>query len=136
MSDQFTICFEGQDLTQAMCFVDLGAIYDYVPNIPEDTKDWFWTFTICMDRERSSDSTEVIRHVKILRDGLTAHEDILVRRLVTSDRNEIEAKALITDWVKGLEQICELAADKTTCHWVGRKTPNHVMDPTRFARGS
>jgi len=118
-SQLFTIAFEGEDLPLPMCCVDLAALYDYLPGIPEETSEWMWAFTICLDRQRSAPGPEVLHHAGILRRQMDAHRGMLVDALIHSGRDPERVDTLVAGWGRGLGQICRLASEREVCRWRG-----------------
>jgi hypothetical protein len=123
MSDNglFTIYFEGEALPEAMCCVDVAALYYYLPDIPEDTQEWLWRFTVCLDKERVADSSEVRRHANLLRERITTNRVGLEAALLELGRDAKWVDEFIGAWQTGLERVCELSQDSETCRWIGRR---------------
>jgi hypothetical protein len=120
-SEPFPIIFEGTELPLAMCYVDVAALYDYIPNFPEETSEWLWRFTICLDREREDQSKVIQQHVSRTLELIAQHRETLYKRMVAKGRDTDQTKRDIKDWEQGLAAVLTISKNTTPCKWIGIK---------------
>ncbi len=115
---EFVIRFCDHDLPPAMCYVDVAAMYGYLPDIPDETGEWMWAFTICKGRERTATGQEVQTHCGLLLDLMNANYQDLVNALLRTGRDREEVERACAQWQDGLTKVVSLARAHETCTWI------------------
>ena len=117
----FDIVFEGELLPHPLCYVDVCALYDYIPDFPEDTADWLWTFTTCLERRRTDHSQIINKHATAALEAITRNQRCLEDNLIKTGRSKEQIDADIDAWQSGLATIVRHAKAKDACSWIGKK---------------
>jgi hypothetical protein len=121
MEKAFEIVFDGEMLPRPMCYVDLCAVNDFIPDFPEDTADWLWTFTICLEREKAAHSSTIDKHVTTTLEKIEQNRRALTNNLISTGRQKEQVKIDIDAWLSGLKTILAHTKTKDTCSWIGKK---------------
>jgi hypothetical protein len=128
------ILFEGQELPYAAKQFDLVPFWK---TLPSETQEWLWDLHYCWGRTRRLDARKILRHVKLVREGLAAQPANAVERLRVAfpEATQTELDKGIADWHHALDVIEEIARRKRRCSWTIIASDESLEDNLKLAIG-
>lgn len=110
------ILFEGHELPI------IAKQFDLVPfwkTLPSETQQWLWDLSYSWGRTRRLGSRQILRHVKLVREGLIAQRAGAIDRLHEAfpEAPQAELEKWIADWHHALDDIENIARQTRTCSW-------------------
>jgi hypothetical protein len=122
-----TIWFEGRELPPWASTLDVAALPQFIGQDAanrvvsghENTRLFWWRFSICVGRLRKARSSDVIDEGIFLGDQLQREKANSIRQLGIVLPDE-RAEVIYADWIEGLEIIRQMALKAgKECRWYG-----------------
>ena len=84
--------------------------------IPDETSEWLWRFTICDGTENVELADTAIKHATIALSLLLSNRKSFEKNVSNKLGNRFVTET-VNGWIKSLEIIIEEASKREMCHW-------------------
>jgi hypothetical protein len=117
------IIFEDVKLPCFAFNIDLAS--NLIDNVTEETKSWFFHFTVCADVRKSAQASEALSHSKGLLEAILAATSSL-KEYLRAKQDDSTVEAMIRSWQSTLQEMIRLSENKKRqVHWIGK-----INEPT------
>lgn len=124
------IIFESRLLPTYACALD--QLSREWAHMSEENADWFWRFPICVGKNKTSESKDVIRHCTVGFEVTDKYEVEALQEFVRIFPDH-DARAILSSLRDSLTTMAEIAQTRSECTWTSPLLPT---DRTYFENES
>jgi len=104
--------------------------------VPEEDREWFWRFPICVGIAKKAASISVIEHCAAAYKCVTDERQAVLAYLAERFP-EIDSAAMLQDWLDTFTIMTDLAKNSDECSWFSPLTKEdsaYLEDPAKRAK--